>query len=187
MQRAQRKYYTKTVARLSEAKRRLGGACCHCTVSDPRLLQFDHIDPTTKRYNVTQMHHIDDETFWAEVAKCRLLCANCHQLVTHHGTTKNDVSAQALHHRARIHTAKERLGGVCAHCNIADFRLLQFDHLDPAKKVYNIAHMTSVHVDATFFEEIAKCQLLCANCHHLKTHYTNQQAAQMTLIYNPWE
>ena len=52
-----------------------------CTVNDPDMLVFDHLDPREKRGHVTTMAH----SSWGlrsvqeEVAKCRVLCANHHQ------------------------------------------------------------------------------------------------------------
>lgn len=52
-----------------------------CTVSDPDMLVFDHLNPKEKRGHVSAMVH----TSWSlksiqeEVAKCRVLCANHHQ------------------------------------------------------------------------------------------------------------
>ncbi|HZH31044.1 MAG TPA: hypothetical protein VEY11_09810 [Pyrinomonadaceae bacterium] len=52
-----------------------------CTVSDPDMLVFDHLDPQTKRREVSQMaqQSYARKTIEAEVRKCRVLCANHHQ------------------------------------------------------------------------------------------------------------
>jgi hypothetical protein len=59
----------------------------------PSALQFDHIDPATKyRTKSGKIVHPSDmikggryalETVLAEIAKCRILCANCHAIYTH--------------------------------------------------------------------------------------------------------
>lgn len=59
----------------------------------PAALQFDHIDPTTKyRTRTGKVVHPSDmikggryalATVMAEIAKCRVLCANCHAIYTH--------------------------------------------------------------------------------------------------------
>ena len=56
-------------------------------------LQFDHLDPATKyRTRTGKLVHLADmvkggrygiETILAEIAKCRVLCANCHAVHTH--------------------------------------------------------------------------------------------------------
>lgn len=52
-----------------------------CTVDDPDMLVFEHLNPEEKRAHVSVMAHIS----WSlksvqdEVAKCRVLCANHHQ------------------------------------------------------------------------------------------------------------
>ena len=53
-------------------------------------------------------------------------------------------------------------------------RGFDFDHRDPKTKIISISQLVLKSWD--FFNEhikteIQKCDLLCKNCHHLKTHY----------------
>ncbi len=52
-----------------------------CGINDPDMLVLDHIDPKQKRLEVSRMvqHSFGLKTIQAEVAKCRVLCANHHQ------------------------------------------------------------------------------------------------------------
>ena len=52
-----------------------------CDVDDPDMLVFDHLRPEEKRGDLSRMAHqtYSLETIKAEVAKCRILCANHHQ------------------------------------------------------------------------------------------------------------
>ena len=46
-------------------------------------MDFDHRDPATKRHGVTRMvGRATTETILGEVAKCDIVCANCHRLRT---------------------------------------------------------------------------------------------------------
>lgn len=61
-----------------------GKECRGCGISDPRLLTSNHLDPRQKLHNVAdlvsrgrQLHLLE-----AEVAKCEILCHNCHMLAT---------------------------------------------------------------------------------------------------------
>lgn len=42
------------------------------------LLEFDHIDPTTKLYNVCDISHYSWDVIQTEIDKCRVLCKPCH-------------------------------------------------------------------------------------------------------------
>ena len=47
-------------------------------------MDFDHREGTTKKYNVGSMfaHHHSKESIEEEVAKCDLVCSNCHRIRT---------------------------------------------------------------------------------------------------------
>lgn len=65
-------------------KEYLSGRCCkHCGIDDIRVLEFDHIDRQTKKYDISVMMGNSWETIMEEVAKCQILCANCHRIKTH--------------------------------------------------------------------------------------------------------
>lgn len=66
--------------RLAQAQDFLGAFCVHCLPEhNANGTQFDHIDPSTKLFNISYAaHSVDKGTFWAEVAKCQLLCWKHH-------------------------------------------------------------------------------------------------------------
>ena len=65
--------------RRDKAIEKLGGKCkCGATTG----LQFDHIDPATKKFTLARLSSINEEDFWKEVDKCQLLCDTCHQAKT---------------------------------------------------------------------------------------------------------
>ena len=59
-------------------------SCVMCGMSDPRVLDFDHINPTTKSFGIARaLHNIMAwEKVLAEIEKCQILCANCHRIKT---------------------------------------------------------------------------------------------------------
>lgn len=46
---------------------------------------------------------------------------------------------------------------------------LDFDHVDPATKRFNISHRTDRATLKSLVAEIRRCVILCANCHRIKT------------------
>lgn len=61
-------------------------ACVICDEPDPIVLDWHHIDPSTKE---TGLNRVDKplQTLIAEAKKCVCLCSNCHRRV-HAGTVK---------------------------------------------------------------------------------------------------
>lgn len=47
--------------------------------------------------------------------------------------------------------------------------VMDFDHLDPDLKLGEVAKFTS-YGRKKVMDEIAKCELVCANCHRIRTH-----------------
>ena len=53
--------------------------CENCGfVGHPQALTFDHIDPKEKVFGIANYGTISWANLLAEVSKCRVLCANCH-------------------------------------------------------------------------------------------------------------
>jgi hypothetical protein len=62
------------------------------------------------------------------------------------------------------------LGHPCVDCGEADIRCLEFDHRDRSTKKDNVARMMASALPWHFIlEEIAKCDVRCANCHRRRT------------------
>jgi hypothetical protein len=57
--------------------------CVDCGITNHIVLDFDHL--RDKKYNISRMIH--DGFSWAaikkEIAKCEVVCANCHRVRTH--------------------------------------------------------------------------------------------------------
>lgn len=53
-----------------------------CEISDWRVLDFHHIDPTQKLTEVTNLVQSgkSKEKIMNEISKCKVLCANCHRI-----------------------------------------------------------------------------------------------------------
>ena len=65
---------------------------------------------------------------------------------------------------------KHLLNNPCVDCGEKDIRTLQFDHISPIEKKYNISDMVQNHVsESKIVEEIKKCEVRCANCHAKRT------------------
>jgi uncharacterized membrane protein YgaE (UPF0421/DUF939 family) len=68
-------YRTNMLAYLSDK------ACVVCGESDIRVLEFDHLDQSTKSFSISQAVRLGYSwnNVLEEIAKCRILCANCHK------------------------------------------------------------------------------------------------------------
>ena len=54
--------------------------CCRCDETHPACMDFHHRDPSQKDGNLSQMvAKVSLEKLKEEVAKCDILCANCHR------------------------------------------------------------------------------------------------------------
>ncbi len=63
----------------------------------------------------------------------------------------------------------------CKHCGFSDWRALDFHHRDPKEKKFNIGAKAFTNAVSTLMEEMAKCDVLCANCHRIETHQQRQR------------
>lgn len=57
-----------------------GGCCSHCGYSRYiGSLEFHHVDPSKKDFNLAAAHCTNFEKIKSELDKCIVLCANCHR------------------------------------------------------------------------------------------------------------
>lgn len=61
--------------------------CVSCGETEPCALDFHHLDPSEKDYEVSHMHKLSLKKIQNELDKCIVLCANCHRKV-HAGLIK---------------------------------------------------------------------------------------------------
>ena len=58
--------------------------CVECGESDIVVLDFDHIDPSTKEANISHLiYGATIKRLKKEMAKCQVLCVRCHRIKTH--------------------------------------------------------------------------------------------------------
>lgn len=56
----------------------------------------------------------------------------------------------------------------CKQCGFDHFAALDFHHIDPKQKTMDIMYLKwSGCSDKTFWDEVAKCEVLCSNCHRI--------------------
>jgi hypothetical protein len=157
----------------------LAHPCMGCGEADPVVLEFNHLDPATKSANISDMIANGASLAYlrTEIAKCEVLCANCHQ--------RRTILSKAAHYKVMASTVVpgfrlaanlrnsrlvlERLAiAACIDCGIADTLVLQFDHR--GEKIHNIGWFVSSGSPARrVAEELEKCDVRCANCHRRRT------------------
>ncbi len=73
--------------------------------------------------------------------------------------------------RAREFIQKYREEHPCVDCGETNWLVLQFDHLPGFEKFKAVANMSQGGYSVTRIQlEIDKCEVVCANCHTIRTH-----------------
>lgn len=89
----------------------LGGKCVCCGSTES--LQFDHIDPETKNFNISSKLDHNFESLEQEVMLCQLLCASCHGK-----KTRKDNGFKGYEHGTQ--SMYNNLGCRCTDCRAAN-------------------------------------------------------------------
>lgn len=93
---------------------------------------------------------------------------------------RNKLVKEKLHSKMLEYLADKK----CEKCGNNDMRVLDFDHIIPSTKSFNIARAMNDRVSwKNILTEVNKCQILCANCHKIKT--AQEQGWYRNAEYNP--
>jgi hypothetical protein len=169
--------------------------CMDCGIRDFAVLELDHREPLDKRDDVSTL--IRRRHSWSliskEIAKCDVVCANCHRKRTakyfgwrkllglemlvlpqlpKRGTPdyeriKNARNVLRRRHRHRSHLLTFLREHPCAICGEDDPVVLDFDHV--RDKVRHVSDAALRGGWTKLLVEIARCRVLCANCHRRHT------------------
>ena len=83
--------------RRETAVEQLGGKCEACGTIEQ--LEIDHVDRSTKSFDLGSMWSVSQSRFDAELAKCQLLCKICHKKKTDKELTTRTHGTHAMYRR----------------------------------------------------------------------------------------
>lgn len=104
----------------------------------------------------------------SDITNCRKSNLTCTTVMKYTGKPSINTILQNRQkkRRERIRTLISSIKIACVICGFDDKRALHFDHIDRSTKEINVSQTISYN---KIMNEIPKCQVLCANCHHDKT------------------
>lgn len=168
---------------------------CSCGENDIACLEFHHRDPSKKKFQISnEGKHSSIKVLNEEIAKCDILCKNCHTKLHNRDIEKVDyeqliadidiilatkldkfdrrrIWGKKQKTISRIYVRDYKIEHNCKNCGEENPNCLVFHHRDPSTKKNTIPQLYK-YGTKTVQREIDKCDLLCHNCHS-KTHHKN--------------
>lgn len=159
-----------------------GRPCADCGGTfDPHQMDFDHRDGTEKRFRLSSGGAMlrSTSTLLDEVAKCDVVCSNCHRIRTRarHESRNGgapgvspDLDRKREYWRDQARLLDRLRDRPCMDCG-GRFPpcAMDFDHRDPTTKRAAVTRLIGRTGTARLLEEVAKCDIVCANCHRRRT------------------
>jgi len=151
--------------------------CVDCGEADPLILEFDHVGEKTASISVLLSQTASRRAVEAEIARCEVVCTNCHRRRTagRAGWRRASKTVPAARpyptrtvERNLAHVYDFLRRSACVDCGERDPLVLEFDHVDLKRAAVTRLAWYGCSL-ATIDAEIAKCQIRCANCHRRMT------------------
>ena len=157
----------------------------------PHQMDFDHREAQEKSFVLTSGGAMltSRRRLMEEVAKCDVVCANCHRIRTRtrhrqrlcqRARTGSSIGIEARRARWRMHARLldflreapcSDCGGRFPPCS------MDFDHRDPATKVAAVTRLVGRAGRDRILAEARKCDIVCANCHRSRTLMRRSRSA----------
>lgn len=156
--------------------------------------KMDEIAAEISKLNSTLMSYVSETDTEAREAEPQLAkkremeykCLKCNQtnrsMFNRKKTECTPCMSKVLYGKQKIviQKGKERnvaariARGECTVCKLKVTRenalSFDWDHRNPSEKLYNVSRM-NCKTDELYYAEIAKCDIVCRNCHIIKTQY----------------
>ena len=159
--------------------------CADCgVVLAPYQMDFDHRDPSRKAFRLTagRAMLMAQAKLLVEADKCDVVCANCHRVRTRdaHAARLRDappsapcswhIEARRAKWRAQARLLVDLRAVPCADCG-GSFPpcAMDFDHRPAEPKLSGVTRMIGRSGTERILAEVAKCDIVCANCHRART------------------
>ena len=174
-------YERRTVRRRAEARelvtRLKSEPCADCgNEFHYSQMDFDHRDQASKRLPISRMNLMGIDSILKEVEKCDLVCANCHRDRTQKQVDLLPRSEQKSYHDKKAVHIAEFVNNLkhernCHDCDLPHpYWRLDFDHREGSGKANTVSRLKlSRFSEERILKEVEKCDLVCANCHRLRT------------------
>ena len=158
--------------------------CADCGGTfEPHQMDFDHRDPANKSFRLTSSRAMlaSEATLRQELEKCDVVCANCHRVRTmrtapNQHPNRTAVRSKAtqrwsINRRAQLMVLAELRDSPCRDCGRRlPWYAMEYDHRDPKAKVDEVMRMAGHAGLDRILAEVAKCDIVCSNCHRDRTH-----------------
>lgn len=147
----------------------------------PYVMDFEHRDPTTKSFWILQRAGtVSRERLDAELAKCDIVCAICHRARSYRRAIENrrlrilsgnPPTTESRLRRLQTELIQKLRDVPCADCGQRfPFYSMDFDHRIPSEKSTEVPRLLGRVTTDRLLQEISKCDVVCANCHRLRTY-----------------
>lgn len=118
-----------------------------------------------------------DENFSKKLGRLQARCRKCHSIYTRKNYVENRQyyidkakrRGDIKRHQHRLIMATQMMNG-CMDCGNDNLVVLEFDHRPGEVKMFNVGQQAGVVSDEAFLAEIEKCDVVCANCHRIRTN-----------------
>jgi hypothetical protein len=136
----------------------------------PYVMDFDHRPGTDKAHAIMSCvsmlaTRVPRATVLAEIAKCDLVCSNCHRERTHQR------QPEQANPRRTVMLVRRLKKAPCADCSRRyPHYIMDFDHRAGVVKTARVANLMMSASKQRVLDEIVKCDLTCSNCHRERTH-----------------
>ena len=146
----------------------LGGECKFCGENNFFKLEFHHLDPNNKEYNLNEIKSYRWSLIENEIKKCILVCRNCHAEIhfDDKSSTRSNINKNTFLMYKNIFSC-EKCGYDKHNCSL-DFHHNNSDNKDIELSQVSIIFNSIQDLTDKLENEISKCSVLCKNCHRLE-------------------